>query len=102
LISAALTHFLGERGLLIATAISGFPDAHAAAISAATLAASDRASTEFAALAVLIGFSTNAISKSVVAFTMGTRQFAFELLPGLLLIVGGAWGGWAWITWASQ
>jgi uncharacterized membrane protein (DUF4010 family) len=102
LISAALTHFLGERGLLLASAISGFPDAHAAAISAATLAASERASTQFAALAVLIGFSTNAISKSVVAFTMGTRQYAFELLPGLLLIVGSAWGGWAWVVWGPQ
>ena len=99
LISAALTHFLGERGLLLASAISGFPDAHAAAISAATLAASERASTQFAALAVLIGFSTNTISKSVVAFTMGTRQYALELLPGLLLIAGSAWGGWAWVIW---
>jgi uncharacterized membrane protein (DUF4010 family) len=101
LISAALTHFLGERGLLLASAISGFPDAHAAAISAATLAASERASTQFAALAVLIGFSTNTISKSVVAFTMGTRQYALELLPGLLLIAGSAWGGWAWVIWGS-
>jgi uncharacterized membrane protein (DUF4010 family) len=82
--------------LLLATGVAGFTVAHAAAISAATLADSERTSMQFAALAILVGFSTNAISKSLVAFSMGTRQYAFELLPGLVLIVGGAWAGWVW------
>jgi len=94
LVSAALTAWLGERGLLLASGLSGFSDAHAAAISAATLAQADRVSTQYAVLAVLVGFSTNAVSKSVVAFSMGTRQYALALLPGLLLMVGGAWLGW--------
>lgn len=101
MISAALTYWLGERGLLLASAVSGFSDAHAPAISAATLANSDRASMEYAGLAVLVALTTNTISKSIVAFSLGTRQFAFELLPGLVLMIVSAWAGWAarsWIT----
>lgn len=98
-ISAGLTYWLGERGLLLASAVSGFSDAHATAISAATLANSERASMEYAGLAVLIALTTNTISKSVVAFSLGTRQFAFELLPGLVLIVVSAWAGWAARAW---
>lgn len=93
-LSAALTHWLGDRGLVLASALSGFSDAHAAAISAATLAQSGHASSEFACLAILVAFSTNAVSKSVVAFTMGTRQYALELLPGLALMVASTWFGW--------
>lgn len=93
-LSTLLTQWLGNRGLLIATGAAGFGDAHAPAISAATLAASERTTAQFAALAVLVGFSTNSISKAVVAFSMGNRRFAFELLPGLILMVAAAWGGW--------
>jgi uncharacterized membrane protein (DUF4010 family) len=93
-IATALTYWLGDRGLLIATGIAGLGDAHAAAISAASLAASGRTEVPLAAIAVLIGFSTNALSKTVVAFSLGDRRFAFELLPGIVLMVLAAWAGW--------
>jgi uncharacterized membrane protein (DUF4010 family) len=93
LLSTLLTQWLGDRGLLLASALGGFSDAHAPAISAASLAAGERTSVDFAAMAILTGFTTNAISKTVVAFTLGDRGFAFELLPGLVLMVCAAWGG---------
>jgi uncharacterized membrane protein (DUF4010 family) len=93
-ISTALTYWLGNSGLLLAAGVSGLGDAHAAAISAAALAASGRAEVPLAAVAALIGFSTNAISKAVVAFSLGDRRFALELLPGLVLMVLAAWAGW--------
>jgi uncharacterized membrane protein (DUF4010 family) len=93
-ISTALTYWLGDRGLLIATGVAGLADAHAAAISAASLAASGKTQAPLAAIAVLIGFSTNALSKAVVAFSLGNRRFAFELLPGIVLMVLAAWAGW--------
>lgn len=99
LISAILTQWQGERGLLFATAIAGFSDAHAAAISAASLAAGERSTVTAAALAILVGFTTNAVSKTVVAFGMGNRRFALELFPGLLLMVMAAWGGWLAARW---
>jgi uncharacterized membrane protein (DUF4010 family) len=93
-VSTALTYWLGNRGLLLATGVAGLGDAHAAAISAASLAASGRTEPTFAAIAVLVGFSTNALSKSVVSFSLGDRRFALELLPGLVLMVVAAWAGW--------
>jgi uncharacterized membrane protein (DUF4010 family) len=93
-ISTALTYWLGDRGLLLATGVAGFGDSHAAAISAASLVASGKTEVSLAAIAVLIGFSTNAVSKAVVAFSLGDRSFALALLPGILLMVLAAWAGW--------
>jgi uncharacterized membrane protein (DUF4010 family) len=94
LVSALLTQWLGDRGMLLATGVAGFSDAHAAAISAASLAAGERVTAAFAAMAILVGFSTNTVSKIIVAFGMGNRRFALELVPGLLLMVMAAWAGW--------
>ena len=93
-ISTTLTKWLGNNGLLIATGVAGLGDSHAAAISAASLAAGGQTEVPMAAVAVLIGFSTNAISKTVVAFSLGDRRFAFQLLPGIVLMVLAAWAGW--------
>jgi uncharacterized membrane protein (DUF4010 family) len=93
-VSTALTTWLGDNGLLLATAVAGLGDSHAAAISAASLAAGGQTEVKMAAVAVLIGFSTNAISKTVVAFSLGDRRFAFQLLPGIVLMVLAAWAGW--------
>ena len=93
-ISTALTNWLGDRGLLLATGIAGLGDTHAAAISAASLAAVGKAQVPLAAMAVLIGFTTNSVSKAVVAFSLGDRRFALQLLPGIVLMVLAAWAGW--------
>lgn len=94
-ISALLTEWLGDRGLMLAAAVAGFTDAHAAAISSASMAASGRTQAEFAALAALVGFTTNTVSKIVVAFSLGDRRYAFELAPGLILMALAAWGAWS-------
>ena len=93
-LSAVFSQWLGSAGAVIAGAISGFGDAHAPAISAASLAASERVPVDVAVLTALVGFTTNSISKAIVAFSLGTRRYAFELLPGLALMVLAAWGGW--------
>ncbi len=93
-ISTALTYWLGNRGVLLGTAVAGLADSHAAAISAASLASSGKIEVPLAAIAVLIGFSTNAVSKAVVAFSLGNRRFALQLLPGIVVMVLAAWAGW--------
>jgi uncharacterized membrane protein (DUF4010 family) len=95
LVSALLTQWLGDRGLMLAAAVAGFTDAHAPAISSASLAASGHTRVEFAALAVLVGFTTNMVSKAVVAFSLGDRRYALELMPGLVLMATAAWGAWS-------
>jgi uncharacterized membrane protein (DUF4010 family) len=94
-ISAVLTQWLGDRGMMLAAGVAGFTDAHAPAISSASLAASGRTQAEFAALAVLVGFTTNVVSKTVVAFSLGDRRYAYELTPGLILMAAAAWGAWS-------
>lgn len=90
-VSALLTQWLGGRGLLLASTVAGLADSHAPAISAASLAASGKVNMDLAAMAVLAGFTANALSKTVVAFTLGDRRYALELAPGILLSVIAAW-----------
>lgn len=94
-VSALLTQWLGSRGLLLASAVAGFGDAHAPAISAASLAAKGSADMQLAAIAVLTAFTTNGISKMVVAFTVGTRSFALQLAPGIVLSIASSWAALA-------
>jgi uncharacterized membrane protein (DUF4010 family) len=88
--STLLTRWFGSGGLLLAAVFAGFADAHAAAISAVSVAgAGDTA--HLAAMGVLAGVASNTVSKCVAAFTLGDRQFALQILPGLLLLPAVAW-----------
>jgi uncharacterized membrane protein (DUF4010 family) len=97
IVSALLTQWLGSRGLLLASALAGFGDAHAPAISAASVAVQGSVSIELATFAVLAGFTTNGISKIAVALTIGDRAFAAQLAPGIALSIGSAWAALAGI-----
>lgn len=90
-VSALLTQWLGDRGLLLASGIAGLADAHAPAVSAASLAVNESVTLELAAFAVLTGLSANTLSKCVVAFSVGDRTFGFEFAPAILLGVAAAW-----------
>jgi uncharacterized membrane protein (DUF4010 family) len=83
----------GQVAVPITSAIAGFADAHATAASAASLRAAGRVSETVAVHAVLIAFSTNTVTKAVLAFTSGTRRFAWEVSLGLILVLASTWGG---------
>lgn len=87
-VAAALAHWFGDVGALAAAAAAGFADAHAAAATVAQVFNADQVSLEIAGYGVLIGFATNTISKTVVAFGTGGRSFAWHLLPGLFAMLG--------------
>jgi uncharacterized membrane protein (DUF4010 family) len=93
-VSAQVTVWLGKAGTLGAAALAGFADAHAAAIAVASLAAAGSLAPTEAVLPILAAFTTNTVSKAVVAVTTGDRRFALTTLPGLALVVAGAWAGW--------
>ena len=93
-LAAILQGRLGDRGLLLATALGGFADAQAPAISASSLAAGGRVDAAQAALAVLVALSTNSVSKLVVAWTTGGRRYATVVSLGVIGIVAAAWAGW--------
>jgi uncharacterized membrane protein (DUF4010 family) len=92
-VSAALQAWLGETGIVIAGGVAGLADAHSAAVSAASLVAAQKMTALQAVLPVLTAFTTNTITKIVLAFTSGSRAFALAVVPGLLLVVAAAWAG---------
>ena len=88
-----LNRSYGDRGLLFGAALSGFADTHATAISIASLVAAGKMKAETAVMPILIGFTTNTMTKAIVAFTVGGRQFAWRVLPGLIAVIAAAFLG---------
>jgi len=93
LASAALQDRFGENGIIFAAAMAGFADTHSAAISVAALVASDKLAASDALLPILAAFSTNTITKIVLAATSGPLAFAVRVIPGLILVAVAAWAG---------
>lgn len=93
LLSAALGSWFGQRGAIAAAAIAGFVDVHSAAISVAALVVAGKMTASEAVVPILVAFTTNTISKVVVARTSGPGPFAVRVVPGLLLVAAGAWAG---------
>ena len=87
LVAAVLAHWFGDAGALVAAGAAGFADAHAAAASVAQVFNAGQVGIDVAANGVLVGFATNTVSKSVVAFGTGGRRFALHLLPGLIAML---------------
>lgn len=93
LASAALQDRFGANGIIFAVAIAGFADTHSAAISVASLVASGKLAASDALLPILAAFSTNTISKVILAATSGGLSFAARVIPGLILVALAAWAG---------
>jgi uncharacterized membrane protein (DUF4010 family) len=93
LISVAINQWLGSSGLFAATAIAGFGDTHAPAISVASMAAVGKISPGNAVLPILAAMTTNTVTKAVLAATSGKRRFALQVIPGLFLVVAALWIG---------
>ena len=93
LLCAFLNQRYGSRGLLLGAGLSGFADTHATAISIASLVSAGKLAPESAALPILLGFTTNTLTKVIVAFAAGGYRFALKLLPGLIAVVLAAFLG---------
>jgi uncharacterized membrane protein (DUF4010 family) len=91
LLSAACRAYFGEAGLILAAAVAGLVDAHASAISMASLVVTGQISAHDALTPILVGVSTNTITKLVFASTSGGRRFLIRVAPGLLLVVTAVW-----------
>lgn len=91
-VSAAVTRWAGDTGLVVACALAGLADTHAAAVSAASLVHEGKIGAHAAVLPVLAAFTSNALMKSVFAVIHGDRRFVLQVVPGIVLTVAGAWG----------
>lgn len=90
---AALREWLGERGVLAGATLAGFADAHATAVSIASLVASSKMTADDARLPILLAFTSNSLTKVFLAVTGGSRAFSQRVVPGILLVLAAAWGG---------
>ena len=90
---AFLNQRFGSRGLLVGSAVAGFADTHATAISIASLVSSGKLGAESAVLPTLLGFATNTLTKIVVAFSVGGYRYGLKILFGLVAVVLAAFLG---------
>ena len=92
--SAALKAWFGQAGLVLASGVAGVADAHAAAISVASLAAASKLSAQSAVIPILVAFSVNSVSKAVMAVISGGKDFSRQVILGLIVQVSATWIGW--------
>jgi len=92
--SAALKFWFGQTGVILASGVAGMADAHAASISAASLSAAGKITPANAAVAILVAFTVNAVSKAITAIVTGNKEFAQKVILGLIIQVSGVWLGW--------
>lgn len=93
-VSTLLQRWLGDTGVKLTAVIVGLADAHAPVVSLGELTADGKVARSTAALAVLLALSSNALMKAIVSIGAGGAAYARFVLPGLLLMLAGAWGGW--------
>ena len=95
LISWAVIAWFGQQAIFASVIATALIDAHAAAVSIATLVASNRLTAQSGAFAILIGFCVNMIAKAPTAFALGTTGYGVRVTAGLLILIGGLWAGYA-------
>ncbi|MEY5007243.1 MAG: hypothetical protein RL764_559 [Pseudomonadota bacterium] len=94
--SAALRSWLGEPGLVLAAAIGGVFDVHAASIALAAQVGAGKITPSQAVLPLLAAWTSSGVAKIILALTAGPRGFALRVMPAQLLIVLAAWAmAWA-------
>ncbi|MDQ3034460.1 MAG: DUF4010 domain-containing protein [Myxococcota bacterium] len=85
----------GAAGVIIASAIAAFADAHAASASVASVHAAGQMDPTMASIAVLVCMSTNSITKAALAIASGARSFWAPVVIGVVLTAAAAWAGLA-------
>ncbi len=93
LISAGLHAWLGTQGVWIASAAAGFADAHSNIASLSALQNKGLMSTAEAQMAILIGFSTNAITKATFCLIFGSQRYKAYTISGIALVAAATWLG---------
>jgi uncharacterized membrane protein (DUF4010 family) len=92
--AAALRVWLGEKGLVAGAAVAGLADAHSTAVSVAALVASGKMPVQDACVPILVGFTTNSMTKIILAVASGSKAFALRVVPGIVIVLTATWAGW--------
>jgi uncharacterized membrane protein (DUF4010 family) len=62
-------------------------------VSIASQVAAGKMAAHDACMPILVGFSTNSITKIILAVASGSRAFALRVVPGLIIVRVAAWTG---------
>jgi len=92
--AAALRAWFGETGLVAGAALAGLADAHSTAVSVASLVASGKMPVGDASVPILVGLTTNSMTKIILAMTSGSKAFALRVVPGIVIVLAATWVGW--------
>lgn len=97
-LSWALIAWLGDEVVYASVIGTALIDAHAAAVSIATLVAGGKLGANAGSFAILIGFSANMLAKVPTAFALGRLPYGSRVTAGIFLLVLGLWLGFLWQT----
>jgi uncharacterized membrane protein (DUF4010 family) len=89
-VSAALNHWLGARGAMVATILAAVADLHAAAATVGNLFAGNVLDPQQARRVVLGMLAASALAKSGLAFVSGGRAYGWRVALGLVAMVAAA------------
>ncbi len=91
LLATFLYRQFGAGGALAGAAAAGLADTHSATASLLNLMKNGVLSMDEARIGILAAFTTNALTKAVVAIVGGTRDYATKLVAVVLLMLAFTW-----------
>jgi len=92
-VAAAIRAWLGAPGVVLASAVTGLVDAHAPAIAIAGLVSTGDLTPNGAVVPILVGVTTNSVSKIIVARSTGGAAFASRVAAVVATSIIAAWLG---------
>ena len=96
-VSAALNHWLGARGAMLAAVLAALADLHAAAATVGNLFAGGVLDVEQARRVVLGLLAASALAKSALAFGSGGAAYGWRVSLGLTAMVAAAIAATLWL-----
>jgi uncharacterized membrane protein (DUF4010 family) len=84
----------GDTGAILGAILAALADAHAAAASVGSLLVAGAVEPDLAVIAVLACLSTNSVTKIVLAFGAGDRDYGTRITLATLAVLAAAWIGW--------
>ena len=91
ILGAAVQSKLGAKGLALISFISGFLDGHAAAFAVSELVTQQKVGVDAAVIPILLGLTSNTVTKAVFAVAAGGRRYARRVIAGLAISIALTW-----------
>ena len=90
-LGAVVQSKLGVKGLALISFVSGFLDGHASAFAVSELVTLQKVSVDAAVIPILLGLTSNTVTKAVFAIAAGGRNYASRVIAGLAISIALTW-----------